>query len=110
MVCINPFLKMVNVTPVLVLLSAVLFVSCRAEPKTPEPNPIECEFRLPRGAKCPKNAVWKAGNPCNDACGRESMICPHYVVYGCFCKDEYRMINGKCLKPECCKKTKKLIG
>lgn len=51
---------------------------------------------------CGPNEVYRWGNNCSDTCGLENQICDHGLRLGCFCKDGFRNVKGKCIPVEEC--------
>uniref|UniRef100_A0A1B0GMC4 Uncharacterized protein n=1 Tax=Phlebotomus papatasi TaxID=29031 RepID=A0A1B0GMC4_PHLPP len=58
------------------------------------------QFRCP----CGKNEIYKFGNPCSEDCSKTAYYCDKEESYqGCFCKEGYKRINGKCVEYSACK-------
>lgn len=50
--------------------------------------------------KCPEDKEWRdCGNPCDDVCPNTKVFCPDKCYPGCYCKNGYVEINGKCVDP-----------
>lgn len=56
----------------------------------------------PSTSSCPEHSQWMEGNACTDSCQKELMRCTAEMNFGCFCVDDYRKLDGKCVtKAEC---------
>lgn len=52
--------------------------------------------------KCQEGSSWKAGNTCTDHCHKELMDCIPKQSCGCYCDNDLRKVEGKCVHKEQC--------
>lgn len=51
---------------------------------------------------CGANETWTYGNECTEMCGQGSVYCEGKLRQGCFCKDGFVRIDGKCVPEREC--------
>lgn len=86
---------------ILVILSQVSFGLVTAQELSTEHDSdvLDCSHQPPE-LICPKRTIYRAGSNCTDSCNQK--VCNTTMTCGCFCKDNFRKINGMCERKSSC--------
>lgn len=68
---------------------------------TAESDTLDCSNK-PCTLICPRRTTYRAGTNCTDAC--DQRICNTAMTCGCYCEDNFRKINGICVRKNSCPK------
>lgn len=84
------------------IIFALIVVSCSAEDQeeaswNPEIPDCTAEAAV---TLCPQGSTYRAGNACTDHCLKELMDCHPRMTCGCYCINDLRKVDGKCV-PKC---------
>lgn len=74
---------------------------------TAESDTLDCSNK-PCELTCPRFTTYRAGTNCTDACVQT--VCNTTMACGCYCTDNYRKINGKCVRKTNCPKISTSTG
>lgn len=91
--------KLIQVAVLLFLVFTIGCVSGEGTNSTTDSDILDCSNK-PCEIVCPRHSTYRGGTNCTDTC--DQRVCNTTMVCGCYCQDNFRKIDGSCVRKNSC--------